>query len=421
MQAGRIAEDRHLVAGVDGQHDPGDRGRRLDGVDRFLGQTAEVQLGERDPQPAASARVGQEILGHALELLRVALDGLEHAHLALGQIRLGVEQQFDEAPDGRDRRAQLVRHRGHDVVLHLGQLAQAVVLLDQRLRHFLLDGEEALSVGGQLLALGHVDGDDHVAAVGRGLRRLVVLGHPAVRSRPRPASSTASASSGHSSSRATSGVGTGRARTRTTQRRCWPSLRVAVHGTSAAVSASTGSRAVRMASIVWRRSSIWAGSMKSAMELDPHHLGRAVAEHLFGPGREEGHGPGRVDAHDGAPGGGPQQRLEPVPGVVGLAGVAPGDAGLLGQVAQEGPVPRDHRVDGRGHQRRDRRHDGDLAPLEGRVLGRTDDEEWHQEGQIHDRTARRAGAGAARRARARRWGGGRRPPARSRSRPARPG
>ncbi len=66
-----------------------------------------------------------------------------------------------------------------------------------------------------------------------------------------------------------SGVGAGSARTRTTQRRCWPSLRVAVQGTSAAVSASRGSNAVRMASMVWRRSSIWAGSMKSAMERMP--------------------------------------------------------------------------------------------------------------------------------------------------------
>ena len=41
-----------------------------------------------------------------------------------------VEEQFDEAPDGGDGRAQLVRDRGHDVVLHLGQLAQSVVLLE---------------------------------------------------------------------------------------------------------------------------------------------------------------------------------------------------------------------------------------------------------------------------------------------------
>ena len=84
----------------------------------------------------------------------------------------GVEQQLDEAPDGGDRRAQLVRDRGHHVVLHLGQLAQPVVLLDEGLRHFLLDGEEALPVGGQLLALGHVDGHHDVAPVGG--RRSVV-------------------------------------------------------------------------------------------------------------------------------------------------------------------------------------------------------------------------------------------------------
>ena len=69
-----------------------------------------------------------------------------------------VEQELDEAPDGGDRCPQLVRDRGHDVVLHLGQLAEPVVLLDERLRDLLLDGEEALAVGGQLLALGHVDG-----------------------------------------------------------------------------------------------------------------------------------------------------------------------------------------------------------------------------------------------------------------------
>ena len=86
MQPGRVPEDRHLVAGLDGQLDARHGRRRLDGVHRLAGQPVEVELGERDPQPAAGARVGQEVLGHPLELLGVALDRLQHAHLALGQV-----------------------------------------------------------------------------------------------------------------------------------------------------------------------------------------------------------------------------------------------------------------------------------------------------------------------------------------------
>ena len=58
---------------------PATRGRRLDGVHRLLGQAVQVQLGEGDPQAVTGARVGQEVLGHPLELLGVALDGLQHA------------------------------------------------------------------------------------------------------------------------------------------------------------------------------------------------------------------------------------------------------------------------------------------------------------------------------------------------------
>ena len=65
-----------LGARLDGQHDAGHRGRGLDGVHRLFGQVVEVQLGEGDPQPAPGAGVGQEVLGHPLELLGVALDGL---------------------------------------------------------------------------------------------------------------------------------------------------------------------------------------------------------------------------------------------------------------------------------------------------------------------------------------------------------
>ena len=120
---------------------------------------------------------------------------------------------------------------------------------------------------------------------------------------------------------------------------------------------------------------------------DADDLGGAVAEHLLRAGGEERHGSGRIDAHDGAAGGGPEQRLEAVTGVVGLAGVAPCDARLLGEVAQVGAVARDHRVDGRGDERRHRRHHRNLAPLEGRVLGRTDDEQRHQERQVHTEQA----------------------------------
>ena len=50
---------------------------------------------------------------------------------------------------------------------------------------------------------------------------------------------------------------------------------------------------------------------------------------------------------------------------------------------RNGPVPRDHRVDGGRHQGGDGRHDGHLAPFEGRVLGRADQQERHEQGQVH--------------------------------------
>jgi len=56
--------------------------------------------------------------------------------------------------------------RWDDVVFHLGQLAQAAVLLDEGLGDLALDGEDPLSFCCQLLAFGDVDGDDHVAGAG---------------------------------------------------------------------------------------------------------------------------------------------------------------------------------------------------------------------------------------------------------------
>jgi len=141
-------------------------------------------------------------------VLGVALNGLEHAHLALSQVGGGVEQQLDESSDGGDRGAQLVGDRGHHVVLHLGQLAQSVVLLNERLRDFLLDGVESLPVGGQLFALGHVDGDDDVAPLVGGSSSLWAI-EPF--ERPAASWSTFSGSSSQSSSSAMSGVGTGSA------------------------------------------------------------------------------------------------------------------------------------------------------------------------------------------------------------------
>ena len=54
------------------------------------------------------AGVGQQVLGHSLELFGVAVDGVQHAHLALGELGMRVQQQLDETPDRRDRRSQLV-------------------------------------------------------------------------------------------------------------------------------------------------------------------------------------------------------------------------------------------------------------------------------------------------------------------------
>ena len=131
VEAGGIAEDQDLVPGVDGEPDARHGGRRLDRMHRLVRQPAQVQLGERHPQPATGAGVSEEVLGDPLELLHVALDRLEHAHLALSELRRRVKQELDEAPDGGDRCPQLVRDRRHDVVLHLGQLAQTVVLFNE--------------------------------------------------------------------------------------------------------------------------------------------------------------------------------------------------------------------------------------------------------------------------------------------------
>ena len=84
----------------------------------------------------------------------------EHADLlVVERLALGVEQKLDEAADRGERGAQLVGDGGHHVVLHLGQLAQPVVLLDQHLGHLALDGQQPLALGAELLALGDVVGD----------------------------------------------------------------------------------------------------------------------------------------------------------------------------------------------------------------------------------------------------------------------
>ena len=260
----------------------------------------------------------------------------------------------------------LVRHRRHDVVLHLGQLAQAVVLLDERLRDLLLNGEEPLAVSRQFLPLGHVDGDHDVAAGGRGRRVLEAAVRVAGRGRVDP-------------------VATPRPR---------PTARRAPCRASAAGAPAPHDAAALLAVLACGRPGhLGCGLGVDRFQRRPHgvdglaplvdlcrvdevgdgadadDLRRPVAEHLLRPGREERDGAGGVDAHDGAPRGGPEQGLEAVAGIVRLAGVPAGDPRLLGQVAQEGPVPRDHGVDGRRHQGGDGGHHGHLAPLDRRVLG----------------------------------------------------
>ena len=151
MQAGGVAEHGHRLTRHERHGDAGGGGRGLEGVDGVGRQFTEVEVGEGNAEAVTGTGVREEILGHPLELLGAAVDGAQHADLVLGELRRVIEQQLNEAPNGGDRRAQLVRDGGHHVVLHLRQLAQAAVMLDERLGHFPLHGEDALPLRRQFL------------------------------------------------------------------------------------------------------------------------------------------------------------------------------------------------------------------------------------------------------------------------------
>ena len=165
------------------------------------------------------------------------------------------------------------------------------------LRDPLSEWRTANAVGRQLLPFGHVDGYDDVAAVG--LRRRGTGFGPLGRVGGSPSSRSRARTRRAPIPWAARVWAPGSALTRTTQRRRWPSLRVAVQGTSAAVSASMGSRddphgVDRLAPFV----DLCGVDEVPHDGADAYHLGRQVAEHLLRAGGEERDSPGRVDAQE---------------------------------------------------------------------------------------------------------------------------
>ena len=59
------------------------------------------KVDEGDPEPATGAGIGQEVLGDGLELFGVALNGLEHPDLALGQVHGGRRGAVPRSPGWR--------------------------------------------------------------------------------------------------------------------------------------------------------------------------------------------------------------------------------------------------------------------------------------------------------------------------------
>jgi len=135
--------------------------RRRHDLDRVGGQRAEVGIDEDHLLIDAHPGVVQEVLGDGEELVGAPVDGVQHAGLLVGQRRLVVEEELDEAANRRQRGAQLVRNGGDHVVFDLGEFAEAVVLLDEDLGRFALTCRvQSFALALEMLALGDVVGDD---------------------------------------------------------------------------------------------------------------------------------------------------------------------------------------------------------------------------------------------------------------------
>jgi hypothetical protein len=98
---------------------------------RLLGEQAEVGLADLEGQPAGfDLRDEEEVAHQAEEALGVAVDDVEKAPGLVAEALVFLHE-LQVARDGRERRAQLVRHERDELVLEAVVLAQAVVLLEQ--------------------------------------------------------------------------------------------------------------------------------------------------------------------------------------------------------------------------------------------------------------------------------------------------
>ncbi len=102
---------------LDAQRHPARVGGRLDRVHRRLERHREVDRQHLEPHRAADdARHVEEILDELRLHARVAVDDLERLGLS-GRVERAELEHRDPAEDGVERRAQLVRHRRHELVL----------------------------------------------------------------------------------------------------------------------------------------------------------------------------------------------------------------------------------------------------------------------------------------------------------------
>ena len=119
--AGVAGDERGAARGVDAQRDPPRVGGRLDRVHRGLDDGGEIDRLHLEPHRAANhpghvEQVLDELRLHA----RVAVDDVQRLGLSRGVERAELEHR-DPAEDGVERRAQLVRDRGHEFVLGAAQ------------------------------------------------------------------------------------------------------------------------------------------------------------------------------------------------------------------------------------------------------------------------------------------------------------
>ena len=110
-----------------------------------------------DSAPASTRSEQEQVVDESEESLRVAFDGLDELTLFGPAGRFEVTaQQFGEADDGGERRAQFVRDGGDELAAHLGEFEERPVLLFGLVA--CLDGvfENVGAMSGQFLAFGDI-------------------------------------------------------------------------------------------------------------------------------------------------------------------------------------------------------------------------------------------------------------------------